>query len=509
MNSNFNKNRIAKNTILLYMRMVFTIFINLYATRLTLQNLGVEDLGIYGVVGSLVTFCTILNNGLLSAIQRFIAFETGRKDGNVNRVFCSSLNIILIMSLVTIILVETIGIWVLYHYLNIPPEKLSVAFWVLQFSLGVCVTTLLSIPYNALIIANEKMDVFAIISILQVIINCTCAYVLSLLCGSRLFYYALLMMSGSVFIWFLYQRYCTNHFKEAHYHFGIDKDSIKQIATFAGVTSFAGIMQVASIQGLVFIMNIYFGVAVNAVYTIANQVKQSLISFSYNIYKAISPQITKTYANKEYEHYTQLVYSGSKAEVLMNYFVMIPLLFKAKYILSLWLGEVPDYLVDFTRIILFSNLAYASIAPFYDAVFATNKIAKFQIIPEIVYVLVLPLCYLLNAVFKNPIYMMLSIVAFDILICAIRMWISCEVTILGKSETFKKVVVPSVVVGFISCAVCYVITFLFPDENLISLLVILLLNSIFLIAVIFLIGLNKNEKFLVLQIAKKMYGRVW
>lgn len=488
--------------------MVFTMFINLYATRLILKNLGVEDLGIYGVVGSLVTFCTILNNGLTSAIQRFIAFETGKRDGNVNRVFCSSLNIILFMSLVTIILVETIGLWVLYNYLNIPSEKLSVAFWVMQFSLGICVMTLLCIPYNALIIANEKMDVFAVISILQVVINCTCAYALSLLSGNRLFYYALLMMSGSVFIWFLYQRYCTTQFKEAHYHFVIDKDSIRQIATFAGVTSFSGIMQVTSMQGLVFIMNIYFGVTINAVYTIANQVKQSLISFSYNIYKAISPQITKTYANKEYEHYTQLVYSGSKAEVLMNYFVMIPLLFKAEYILSLWLGEVPNYLVDFTRIILFSNLAYASIAPFNDAVFATNKIAKFQIFPEIVYVLVLPLCYLLNITFKNPIYMMLSIVVFDVLICAIRMWISCEVTILKISDTFKKVIAPSIAVGIISCAGCYVINLLLPDNNIISLLAMLLSNSIILLAVIFLIGLNIQEKLLVIKIVKKMHERV-
>ncbi len=508
MSSNFNKNRIAKNTILLYLRMVFTIFINLLATRLTLQNLGVEDLGIYGVVGSLVTFCTILNNGLLSAIQRFITFETGRKNGDVNRVFCSSLNLTFVMSLITLLLVETIGLWMLFHYLNIPSEKLSVAFWVLQFSLVTCIMTLLSIPYNSLIIANEKIDVFAIISILQVIINCTCAFVLSYLNGNRLIVYALLMMFGSVFIRILYQRYCITHFSAAHYHPGIDKESIKKIARFAGVTSFSGILQVISMQGLVFVMNFFFGVAINAVYSISNQVKQSLISFSYNIYKAISPQITKTYANKEYEHYKQLVYTGSKAEAIMNYFIMIPLLFKTKYILSLWLGEVPDHLVEFTRIILFSNLAYAVIAPFYDAVFATNNIAKFQIIPEMVYILVLPLCYIINKAFVNPVIMMIIIVFFDITICAMRMWISCNVTMLKKRDVFRNVILPSLVVGIVSSASCYVINILLPEDTIITLLSLLLLNSIVLMGIVVVVGLNKQERILIFQIIKKVCGRV-
>ena len=508
MNSNFNKNRIAKNTILLYLRMVFTIFINLLATRLTLQNLGVEDLGIYGVVGSMVTFCTIFNNGLLSAIQRFITFETGREKGDVNRVFCSSLNITFIMSLITFLLVESIGLWFLYNYLNIPSEKRPVAFWVLQFSFVTLVMTLLSIPYNSMIIANEKMEVFAIISILQVIINCTCAFIISLLNGNRLFVYALLMMSGSVFIRVLYQRYCKTHFKDAHYHYGIDKESIKKIAKFAGVTSISGIMQVFSMQGLVFVMNIFFGVATNAVYSISNQVKQSLISFSYNIYKAISPQITKTYANKEYEHYKQLVYTGSKAEAIMNYFIMIPLLFKTKYILSLWLGEVPDFLVEFTRIILFSNLAYAVIAPFNDAVYATNKIAKYQIIPEMVYILVLPFCYITNRTFVDPIVMVTIIVLFDILICAMRMWISCNVTMLKKRDTFINVIFPSLVVGVISSASCYVINLLLCEDNIISLLSLFLLNSFALMGIVVAVGLNKQERILLFQMIKIVYGRL-
>jgi len=281
-----------------------------------------------------------------------------------------------------------------------------------------------------------------------------------------------------------------------------------KIAKFASITSFSGIMQVISIQGLVFILNIFFGVAINAVYSIANQVKQSLISFSYNIYKAISPQITKTFANKEYNHYKQLVYTGSKAEAFMNFYIMIPLLFKTKYILSLWLGDVPNYLVDFTQVILFSNLAYAVIAPFYDAVYATNQITRFQILPEIIYLLVLPISYFLNTKFNNPVLMMAIIVVFDIVICSIRMWVACRVTILSEIDTLKKVVFPLIVVGGISCVFCYMLSPVLQMDTVISLITLLLFNGVFLTAIIYFVGLNNQEKSIIKQIAFKMYGKI-
>ena len=179
MSDNFNKNRIAKNSILLYVRMLFTMWLNLYATRLVLKNLGVDDMGVYGVVGSVVGLFAVFSSGITNTIQRFITFELGKDVGNVNKVFCSSLNIIFLLSTFIFLLLESVGIWFLNNRVNIPPSSMQAAIWVYQLSVLTCIVNLISIPYNALVIAHEKMDAYALISIIQVILTCVAAYCLS------------------------------------------------------------------------------------------------------------------------------------------------------------------------------------------------------------------------------------------------------------------------------------------------------------------------------------------
>ena len=313
MSDNFNKNRIIKNSLLLYVRMLFTMWINLYATRLVLQNLGVEDMGVYGVVGSIVSIFSVFTGGITSAVQRFITFETGLKEGNVNKVFCSSLNVIFILAGILLIILESIGLWFFYTKINIPEASKNAAFWVFQFSILTCLINLVSIPYNALIIAKEKMNAFAFISIIQVILNCMAAYFISLL-NDRLLWYALFMLLASFIVRLSYQVYCRIHFPESHYQRGIDKVLLKEIGKYTGVSTTSGVLQMISGQGLTLVINWTSGVALNAVYNIALQLKNSILSFAMNLFKAIAPQITKTYANGEMEHYKTLVYTGSKLD---------------------------------------------------------------------------------------------------------------------------------------------------------------------------------------------------
>jgi O-antigen/teichoic acid export membrane protein len=207
MSDNFNKNRIIKNSLLLYVRMLFTMWINLYATRLVLQNLGVEDMGVYGVVGSIVSIFSVFTGGITGAVQRFITFEAGLKEGNVNKVFCSSLNVIFILAGILLVVLESAGLWFFYNKINIPEASREAAFWVFQFSILTCLINLLSIPYNALIIAHEKMNAFAGISIIQVILNCASAYLISFF-DSRLLLYALFMAIASLFVQATYFIYC-------------------------------------------------------------------------------------------------------------------------------------------------------------------------------------------------------------------------------------------------------------------------------------------------------------
>ena len=286
MPKNFNKNRILKNSLLLYLRMLFTMWLNLYATRLVLNNLGVEDMGVYGVVGSIVGMFTIFTSGITSAVQRFLTYELGSQKGNMNNVFCSSLNVIFILAFCVLLLLEIIGVWVLYHKINIPTSSMQAAFWVFQLSTLTCIINMISIPYNALIIAHEKMDAFAFISILQVILNCSAAYCLSFISNERLLMYGIMMAGISILIRIIYQLYCHSHFKETHYHWKIDPELLKSISKFAGISTSSSILQMISTQGITFVINWTFGVTINAVYVIALQLKNSILSFALNLLKA-------------------------------------------------------------------------------------------------------------------------------------------------------------------------------------------------------------------------------
>lgn len=499
MSEDINKNRIVKNSVLLYARMLFTMWLNLYATRLVLANLGIEDMGIYSVVGSIVSIFSIFVGGITNTVQRFITYELGRKESKINTVFCSCLNIIIILSIIILVLLETGGIWFLYNNINMPPERISDAMLVFQFSVITCLINLLSIPYNALIIAHEKMDVFALISIIQVVLTCAVAYSLSFIHSDRLIPYAALMALVSLLIRIMYQLYCHIKFKESHYHFIIDKSSLKEIGNFAGIATMSGILEGAYNQGVVFVINWNFGVALNAVYGIALQLKNSVLSFSFNIFKAISPQITKTYANEDYASHCKLVYSGSKMEIYMIYLIMMPFLCRTDYIMKLWLGEIPEYMVMFSKVIIFVSLIYALFEPIRTSVLASNKISKFMLIPNIYNIVFLVPCYFLSLFFNYPLVLILSILAIEILVCIIRIYYALQVTPLKLKPIITEVIVPVSLVAVACTCLCYGLSLIIPD-GIIGLLSLLFANTTVLAVLVYLIGINKAER----QIFNKM-----
>lgn len=494
MSENFNKNRILKNSLLLYVRMLFTMWINLYATRLVLQNLGVEDMGVYGVVGSIVSIFSVFTGGITSAVQRFITFEAGLKEGNVNKVFCSSLNVIFILACILLVVLESAGLWFFYNKINIPKASQEAAFWVFQFSILTCLINLVSIPYNALIIAHEKMNAFAGISIIQVTLNCTAAYLISFF-NSRLLWYALFMLLASFTVRLTYQIYCRTKFQESKYHYGIDKTLLKEIGKYTGVSTTSSILQMISGQGITLVINWTFGVSLNAVYSIALQLKNSILSFAMNLFKAIAPQITKTYANGEMEHYKKLVYTGSKLEIFLIYFIMIPFLFRTEYIMKLWLGNsLPPYIVEFSQCIVFISLLYAAFEPIRTAVIATNKIRNFMLIPESFYLLVLPISYLSYHFSQNGIWLIVSIVVMDILTACLRVFLASIVSVLKIKEILKLIILPAISVAVASCIGCYFLNIICNNNNVGGLCTLFILNSLLLIIIIYIVGLSKAER---------------
>ena len=457
MSESLNKRLVVKNSALLYVRMLFTMWINLYATRLTLQNLGVEDMGVYGVVGSIVSLTGVLASGTTNAVQRFLTFELGRKDGEPNAVFCTSLNFVFLLGVLTLFVLEIGGLWMLYYKVKIPAESMNAAFWVFQFSVFTCLVNLISIPYNALIIAHERMSAFAGISILQVILNCAAAYSISFFADGRLVWYGGFMAGIGLLVRIVYQAYCHRNFSESCYHFALRKDLLKDLGKFAGVSTFSGVLQVVTAEGLVLVINLTFGAALNAVYVIALQLKNSILSFAMNVYKAVSPQITKTYASGDLEHHKALVYTGSKMAVYMLYLIFFPFLFQTAYIMHLWLGKVPPYTVEFAQAMAFVSLTYAAFEPIRSAVLATNRITKFMLVPDSFYLLVLPLGYFVAKSGNNPVFLIVTIVAFDMVTCIVRVRYAVKYTVLTFRELYcqflRPVVLLSLGTGLLQCGI--------------------------------------------------------
>lgn len=495
--------RIARNTVVLYARMLFTMWFNLWATRLVLANLGTSDMGVYSVVGSIVAFFSVLTAGVTVAVQRFVTFEQGRKDGNPSLVFSSSVNIILLFAVGIVVLLEAAGVPIINYTVNIPEGRMAAARWVFQFSVITSVITLLQVPYNAVIIAHERMDAYAVISILQVLMNWGAAYCLSYIGqDSRLTSYGVLMAVAAAMTTLLYIAYSTIKFPEARYHFVLDKQLLKQLGKFTGTSTASNVLYTLSAQGIVLVINWTFGVAVNAVYQIALQLKNAVLSFGLNIFKAISPQITKTYAEGDTVRHKALVYTGSKAEAYMILLIMVPFICRAPYIMHLWLGQVPPYATAFCICSVFLSLSYSIFEPIRTAVYATGRIARFLLIPDTVYlVVVLALSYAVGKITDNPVLMMLTVVAMDIACCALRVWYAREVTFVRFRELAIKVLMPVLAVALLSSLVCLALTFLTP-ETILGLLLLLLINTLAALLIIYGVGINKSER----ELAKVIVG---
>lgn len=506
MSDNFSVTRILKNSTLLYVRMLFTMFINLYTTRLTLSNLGIDDLGVYSVVGSIVSMFTLFSNGIGSAIERFITFETGRKNGRANEVFCVSLSVIFLLGILLFILLETVGLWMLDNKINIPEFSREAAFWVFQFSVITCLINLVSIPYNILVIAHEKINVFAAISVAQALLTCLIAWLISFF-EYRLFFYALLMAVVSIGIRVFYQFYCRTHYEESIFHWKFDGLLMKQITEYTGITTISGALQLLSGQGIVLFINWAFGVALNGVYSIAMQVKNSTQSFAFNLQRAISPQITKTYANGEISSYKKLAYSGSKMEIFLFYLLLFPFLFRTEYIMRLWLGnDLPDYLVEFVRCTIFIGLIYAALEPLRIAVYATNRILRFMLIPEIFFLVALLLSYFFKFFINSPTCLIVCIVLMEVLTAILRVYLGTKVSVLNLKEICRTICLPALMVAWISGCFCGILDVIFSD-NFIGFVLFLVINSIGLVCIIYFVGLSQSEKLVANRFCQSLFRK--
>lgn len=389
-----NNKRIAKNTLALYIRMLITLAVGLYTSRVVLNTLGVEDYGVYNIVGGVVAMFGFLNSTMSGATQRFFTTALGEGDKNkLSLVFCSSIQIHAIISIVILVLSETIGMWFLYNKLNIPIERYDAAIWVLQCSILSSIVMVMSVPYNAAIIAHEKMGAFAYISILEVSLKLLIVYLLIFVNFDKLKLYAVLMLCTQFLIRMVYSVYCKRNFSETCYKHVIDKTLLRKMSAFAGWDLYGNLCVVGRTQGINFLLNIFFGTVLNAAAGIAGQVTSIIMQFANNVIMAVRPQIMISYAQKQFDRMNYLINRSSIFIYLLILMLSSPLFVDCYYVLKLWLKIVPDYAVPLCRISLLSGLMSIVNSTVSAGIHATGNIKKISFISGTIYLLVIPVVY--------------------------------------------------------------------------------------------------------------------
>lgn len=394
-NTSTKSRRIAKNTAMLYVRMLLLMLVSLYTSRITLQALGVDNLGIYSVVGGLVSMFSLISGSLTASISRYITFELGKgADGKLRHVFSTAVNIQICLALVVFLVAETVGLWFLNNRLVIPADRLLAANWVYQFSLLTFCASLIMAPYNALIIAHERMSAFAFISIYDGAGKLAIAYLITIAPIDRLVWYAALLLFMTLSTQGIYFTYCLRKFKDCIYKFVIDKKLFSNIGIFAGWNFLGAAASILRDSGGDILINLFGGPAVNAARSIAGQVSRAVTSFVGNFQMAMTPQITKSYASGDHAFMTSLVIQGSRISYYILYILALPLIINAHYILTLWLGEAPPHAAAFTQLVLICALCESYAGPLINTMLATGQIKVIQMAIVGVNFLNLPLSYI-------------------------------------------------------------------------------------------------------------------
>lgn len=377
-----NTKRIAKNTLMLYVRMLFSMLVSLYTSRVVLQALGVEDYGIYNVVGGMVAMFSLISNSLSSSVSRFLTFELGK--GNLEglkRVFSTSLSIHVALALVIVVFAETLGLWFLNTHMTIPTNRLYAANWVFQASVFTFVINLLSVPFSASIVSHERMSAFAYIGILDVILRLLIVLFITYsgLEFDRLIVYALLLVGVVCIMQTIYWRYCTRNFEECRLKLSFDIGYWKEMSSFAGWNFIGCTASLLKDQGVNVLLNLFIGPVINAARGIASTVNNVLASFAGNFMTALNPQITKSYATGDYKYMFSLVERGSRFSYYILLLFALPMLFEADFVLTLWLGYYPEHTLNFVRLVLIVTMCDILSNTLINLQLATGKLRNYQL----------------------------------------------------------------------------------------------------------------------------------
>lgn len=486
--------RIAKNTLFLYIRMAVLLVVGLYSSRVTLIALGVSDYGIYNVVGGVVTMFVFINYAMVNSTQRYITYELGKGDlHRLSVIFSTSFRIHVIISLIIVLLAETIGTWFLYNKMVIPEERMFAASWIFQFSIVSCVLTIITAPFNALIIAHEKMSAFAYISLMDAFLKLGIVLFLLRYNGDRLILYGVLLLLIAFSNFLVYLLYCRNKFPESKQWKASDRPLMIEMTKFAGWNLLGNFSYICYTQGLNLLLNVFFNPVVNAARGIAVQIQNIVSNFSYNVENAIKPQITKSYANNDMKRMLSLMSISARMSFFVLWFVSLPLILEANQVLNIWLAEVPDHTANFVRLTLLVLLTDSLTGPLLTAAQSTGNIKKYQLTVSLLCLSILPLSYIALRIMLMPELVFIVTLIVFMFTQIIKLKVVGEILTFSRWLYFKDVFLRAIGVALLS-SILPLIIWTFNEPSFKRLILVLGVSVLFVPIVIYCIGINNNER---------------
>lgn len=496
--------RIAKNSLIMYGRMIFVMALGLLTSRIVLQALGIENYGIYNLVGGLATFFSFINFALVASTQRFLNYEIGRNNQQkLKATFSTALLIHICLASVIVIFAEPIGLWLLNNELQIPETRHHAAFIVFQCSLATLFVQIISLPYNAVLISREKMSIYATITMVQSILNFSVAYSILVLGTKNLELYASLMWIVQLIVAMLYFSYSNLKYKETRGAFNFDKNILKEMLTFTGWNLYGGMSWMLCTQGLNILLGMFFTPVVNAARGIAVQVQSAVSQIYNNLNTVISPQLIQSYARQDETLFYSILYNSSKYFVFLLYVIAIPVFIKAPQILEIWLHDVPTYTTSFVRILLIASIFDALGVPLKLAVDACGKIKLYHFIIGSIQISVLLFAYLTLNFGGNPqsalyVYLIISSIALIArLIILQKILHNFSISYYTQKVLFKISII--LLISYFSCQI--ISNYL--SKTLTGLFIFILISVLIILIYVFYIGMNKVERNNIIQIISK------
>lgn len=502
-NTSSNK-RIAKNTFFLYVRMLFVLFVSLYTTRVVLRTLGVEDFGINNVVCGFVSMFSFFNTSMSNGIQRFLNYQKGLSSTEgEQKVFSTSIIIQFCFAIGLLVILESFGLWYISSKMVIPSERFFAAQWIYQFSVLSLFFVMMQAPFSALILAHERMDYYAVVSIIDVLLKLLVVIFLPYIPTDKLILYGLLNLAVASFNFMLYFLYCKRRISEVRFSLKHEKSYVKEMLSFTGWNLCEMFSFMMKGQGLNLVLNSFFGPVVNAARGIANMVINAIQGFQVNIVLAFRPQTVESYAQQNYARVQKLMFSLSKISYILLFTLALPLSFEIETVLHLWLGEtIPDYTIAFTILVLIDMVLSSLNTPLSQVAQAVGDIQAYQIVRSLVVVSVIPLSYFALSLGADPTAVFIACIFITVINQPVSMYLLNRIFKFSYRQYFKSVILPCLIFSILMLPLPF-LGHHFVSNIYVRLLTVCLITIICACLIAYYMVLDKSERELITKFIRR------